>query len=171
MATNNASTVTNDQLVSELWARDVRFLFAEDFCPNPQMESADLIQLLAGSDEARLRMALIPLFLRHPELSSEVNESDEALDPKALEFLRFYYTAAVILQRKHQEDLVEIFGAQQPLPDLFSTRLSVEINQDDAQSLSALAKRHQIVSGQFVNWLETYEHSAERFIRHAGKFR
>lgn len=171
MSEQPTPTVTNDQLVSELWARDVPFLFGEQSSPNQQLESTTLIQLLACSDEARVRMALIPLFLRHPELSAEVKKIDGILNRQAQVFLRFYYTAAGILQQKYRKQLDEIFGSQERLPDIFSKLLGVDISQDNTQSLIALSKRHQIASGQTINWLETYEHSAKRFIKYAEKFR
>lgn len=162
----------NDLLVSELWARDIPFLLGEQISLTPLLDPATLIQSLAQSDEARVRMSLIPLFLRHPEFSSEVKKSDKALSFQAAQlYLRFYYTAAILLQRKYWERLVKVFGKQKQLPDLFSSILGVDINQDHALSLHELAKRHQVLSGQIINWLETYEHSAERFIKHLEKFR
>lgn len=170
MATNNASTVTNDQLVSELWARDVPFLLGEQLSPTPLLSPEKLIQFLSASDEARLRMALIPLLLRHPEFSPEAKSADEALSGRNSQlYLRFYYTAAVILQKKYQARLSRIFGNQKLLPDFFSHLLGVEINQDPPQSLLQLSRQHQILSSQAVNWLETYEHSAERFIKQMEK--
>ncbi len=49
--------------------------------------------------------------------------------------------------------------------------LGVSLNQNHVQALGELAKRHQILSGQKLNWLETYEHGAERFVKHVEKFR
>lgn len=164
--------ITDDLLTSELWARDVPFLIGEQINPAPQIDPATLIQSLAQSAEARVRMALIPLFLRHPEFSSDAQKTDKALSflPAQL-YLRFYYTAAVLLQRKYWERLVNVFGDQTQLPDLFSNTVGVTISQDHAQSLDELAKRHQVLSGQVINWLETYEHSAERFIKYTEKFK
>lgn len=167
-----ASEVTNDQLVSELWARDVPFLFGEQIPPHPLLDPAALIQSLAQSNEARVRMALIPLFLRHPEFSFDAKKADGALLFQTGQlYLRFYYTASILLQRKYRERLVKIFGEQRQLPDLFSSMLGVSLNQNHVQALGELAKRHQILSGQKLNWLETYEHGAERFVKHVEKFR
>jgi hypothetical protein len=47
-----------DQLVSELWARDVRFLMGEQLTPTPTLDAAHLIASLAQSKEARLRLAI-----------------------------------------------------------------------------------------------------------------
>ena len=56
-----------EQLVAELWARDVRFILGT--VPNhpPMLSPAELIKGLAVSVETRLQLSLIPLFLRHPE--------------------------------------------------------------------------------------------------------
>ena len=72
-------TVSEEQLVSELWARDVRFLMGEQISQHPLLDSATLIQSLADSRDARVRMALIPLFLRHPDFFGDAKKADETL--------------------------------------------------------------------------------------------
>ncbi len=161
-----------DQLVSELWARDVRFLMGHQFSSTPLFAPAKLISLLAQSANARVRLSLIPLFLRHPEFSAEAEKADRSLSPQlGQNVLRFYYTAAVFLQMKYQERLHKIFGRQNQLPDIFSNRLGVSPEKDPNQNLLQLAKRHQILSGHTINWLGTYEHAAERLIKHMEKFK
>ncbi|MEW6083700.1 MAG: hypothetical protein AB1607_03800 [Chloroflexota bacterium] len=167
-----AFQVTEDQLVSELWARDVPFLIGEQISPAPLLETTTLIQSLAQSKEARIRMALIPLLLRHPEFFSEVRKADLTMSSQPSQlFLRFYYTAAFLLQKKYREQLLKIYGKQKRLPDLFSSKLGVLLGDDPDEILANLAKRHQIMSGQHINWLETYEHSAERLVKYAEKFK
>lgn len=163
--------ITGDLLVSELWARDVPFLMGEQTSPAPLLDPATLIQSLAQSDEARVRMALIPLFLRHPEFSGEAEKADKVLLPSDQLYLRFYYTAAVLLQKKYWERLVKIFGKQAQLPDLFSETLGISLDADPDVALAQLGKRHQVLSARTINWLETYEHGAERFIKYVEKFR
>jgi hypothetical protein len=161
-----------DQLVSELWARDVRFLMGRQFSSTPVLALANLIAGLAQSTNARVRLSLIPLFLRHPEFSTEVEKADRSLPPQSGQnVLRFYYTAAVFLQMKYQERLHNILGEQNPLPDLYSSKLGVTAEEDPNQNLIHLAKRHQFSSGHFINWLGTYEHAAERLIKHMEKFK
>lgn len=158
--------ILEDQLVSELWARDVRFLMGRQFSATPLLPPVNLMAALAQSTNARVRFSLIPFFLRHPEFSTEVESADKSLSSQIHHYvLRFYYTAAVFLQRKYQERLTLILGKQTQLPDLFSSKLgfSPEINPE--QALVQLAKRHQILSGQFVNWLGTYEHAAEVWLK------
>lgn len=164
--------ITEEQLVSELWTRDVPFLTGEQISFTPQIDPATLIQSLAQSKDARVRMALIPLFLRHPRLFGEAKIADQALLGQSSQlFLRFYYTAAMILQQKYWERLVKLYGEQVRLPDLFSSQLGILFSENKKENLAALAKRHQILSGQYLNWLETYEHSAESLVRYVEKFR
>ncbi len=163
--------VSEEQLVSELWAWDVRFLMGQQPSPPPLLPPANLIAALAQSENARVRLSLIPVFLRHPEFSAETEKADETLLTGSSQLvLRFYYTAAVILQGKYWERLNNLFSRQTRLPDLFSKKIGVVINEDHDESLSNLSKRHQILSGHFFNWLGTYEHAAERLIKHMEKF-
>lgn len=163
--------ITDDLLVSELLARDVRFLMGKQLGAKPTLEPEHLIASLAQSRDARVRMALIPLFLRRPEFSVEVLHADKALSTQSDQaYLRFYYTAAVLLQNKYWESLVNILGTQSRLPDLFSRELGISLAPDPDEALRQLAKHHQVLSGRFINWLETYEHGAKRLIQHMEKF-
>lgn len=170
--TEEIKSITDDDLVSELWARDVRFLMGRNVNASPLLSPSSLIASLAQSENARVRLALIPLFLRHPEFFIEVEKADASLLPQQDKLvLHFYYTAAVLLQRKYQERLIEIFGKQTQLPDLFSSKLGVILDEHPDKSLENLSKRHQILSGQTINWLGTYEHAAERLIKYMEKFK
>lgn len=164
--------ITDDLLVSELWAWDVPFLLGEQSSSVPRLDPATLIQSLAMSSDARVRMALIPLFLRHPEFFREARKADQALSSQSSQlFLRFYYTAAHLLQQKYRERLLRLYGKQERLPDLFAGKLGITVSRDTDEVLAELAKRHQILSGQHINWLETYEHSAERLVKYVEKFK
>jgi hypothetical protein len=158
---------SDDQLVSELWARDVRFLMGNQSSAVPLLAPANLIASLAQSTNARVRFSLIPLFLRRPELSAEVQNADNllSLQMRHRNVLRFYYTAAVFLQRKYRQQLLRLLGKQPELPDLFSNILGVRHESDPDLALKQLAKQHQVLSGQFVNWLGTYEHAAEVWLK------
>jgi hypothetical protein len=157
---------TEDQLVSELWAQDVRFLMGKQSSPVPLLAPANLIASLAQSTNARVRLSLIPLFLRHPEFSAEAKNADGLLSKQTNQYvLRFYYTAAVFLQRKYQQQLSHLLGTQPQLPDLFSNILGVPPEKDPDLALEQLAKQHQALSGQFINWLGTYKHAAEVWLK------
>jgi len=113
-----------------------------------------LISELARSNEARLRLSLIPLFLEYPQYAAYVRAAARKLEPAALLTLRCYYTAAVFLAKKYQ-----LTGVS--LPDLFSADLGLNLVDDSIENLRVLAKRHKQLSGSYVNWLATYQHAEE----------
>lgn len=117
-------------------------------------QPARLIAGLAQSDEARLRLSLIPLFLEHPEYASHVREVAKKLDPLARLTLQCYYSASVWLTEKYHPQ-----GTT--LPDHFSKDLNLTPVDDPDENLRALAKRHKELSGSYVNWLATYQHAEQ----------
>jgi hypothetical protein len=161
-----APPLTDDQLVSELWARDVRFLMGRQTTPFPLLDAAHLIASLAQSNDSRIRLSLIPLFLRHPEFASEVKIADELLaHHTARSTLRIFYTAAVFLQRRHWEQVSKMSSRQIQLPDLFSSLLGMAQINEPQQALAQLADRHRAISGRQINWIGTYEHAAEVWLK------
>jgi hypothetical protein len=150
--------LTDDQLVSELWARDVRFLMGSKPTHTPKLAPAQLIAALAESHEARLCLALIPLFLQYPKFARRVKSIANDLTPPARLMLQCYYTAAVWLAQKHLP-IISI------LPDLFSDELGLTPTADPEENLRKLAKRHQELSGRSINWLGTYEHAADVWLK------
>jgi hypothetical protein len=158
---------TEDQLVSELWAQDVQFLMGKALTDAPTLSPESLLKSLAQSNEARVRLSLIPLLLRHPEFASVVEIVDRELsnsDPQL--FFRCYFTAAMLFQKIYNESLSRHFGSQPKLPDMFSIKLGVTLTQDPEISLLELAKRHTILSGHKVNWIGTYKHATDIWLRH-----
>ena len=162
------SSISEDQLVEELWARDVRFLTGKQSKDStmPQLDTPEFIAALAKSEDARVRFSLIPLFLRHPEYAADVIEADKALADQTSQLtLRFYYTAAALLQKKLRFRITRVLGKQPTLKDLFSDMLEVLSNQNPDEALVQLGKRHRALTGQCVNWLGTYEHAADAWIK------
>ena len=92
---------SEDQLVSELWARDVRFILGSPPDHPPTLPPAHLIAALAESREARLQLSLIPLFLRHPEFAVHASAAAKKLNPTDQLILKCFYSAAVWLEQKH----------------------------------------------------------------------
>lgn len=159
-------SISDDDLVSELWARDVRFLMPHSANLKSSMTPEYLISALAQSNNARVRFSLIPLFLRHPEFYVEAEKADKLLNSNTSQHvLRFYYTAAVHLQKKYHQQLKEILGNYIELPDLFSKILEVDKDENPESALVQLGKRHQVLSGRFVNWIGTYEHAADVWLK------
>lgn len=153
MSEQPTPTVTNDQLVSELWARDVRFILGKKPNHPPTLPPFDLIVALAENPETRLQLSLIPLFLCHPEFSQYAVEVSIVLDPATRLLLECFYTAAVWIERKYL--------SQNNLPDLFSSKLGLSPSDDPAINLSALSLRQKELSGLPINWLATYQHAAD----------
>ena len=149
--------VLEDQLVSELWARDVRFMAGSIPENPPMLPPARLIKALAESHEARLQLSLIPLFLRHPEFAIYAKAAARKLDPAPQLILKCFYSAAVWLEQKHL--------ARNKLPDLFSKELELSPSSDPEENLPNLAKRQQELSGSAINWLGTYRHAADIWLK------
>jgi len=160
------STTTNagDQLAGALHALGVHFIMGgkgrdESLLTQPEC----LIAALAQSDEARLRLALIPLFLEHPEYGAHVLKAAQSLDPGTRLTLQCYYTAAVWLAKKYH-----LSGA--PLSDHFSKELGLNPVDNPDENLRMLASRHKYLSDSYVNWLATYQH-AEQVWRRSRELR
>lgn len=150
----HTTTSTGEQLANALYALGVNFIRGGRDVDEPlPSHPTRLIAALAESDEARLRLALIPLFLERPEYASRVRAVANQLNPEAQLILRCYYSAAVWLAKKYQLDSL--------LPDHFSKDLSLIPGDNVDENLRALAERHAELSGSFVNWLATYQHAEQ----------
>ena len=146
--------ITGDQLTNALRALDVNFILGgQSKNESLHKQPARLIAALAQSDESRLRLSLIPLFLEHPEFALRVRTVAKRLGPPARLTLQFYYSAAVWLGKKYQ--------MQKTLPDYFSQELDMHPVDDPDENLKSLANRHKELSGTRVNWLGTYLHAAQ----------
>lgn len=164
-------TIDAGELVDALDTLGVSFLRGgsgtrRDFPP------AVLLAALASSPEARLRMALIPLLLAHPELAADVCQAERTLPAKDAVVLRCYYTAAHWLQIKYRARLEATCGHQPTLPDLFGQQLGIAEQAQPDTALRILARQQQSLTGIGLNWLGTYEHAAQSWLRfHEHKIR
>ena len=153
-------------MASALHILGVNFLFGETSADALLHKQPDrLIAALAASREARLRLSLIPLFLEHPEFSKYTRTAAQGLEKSAQVLLQCYYTAAVLLQRKHWVELELLEGEKPSLPDLFSQKIGLALSTNSAQDLQALAQRHETLSGLRINWLGTYQHAMRVWMR------
>ena len=152
---SRAITATGDQLANALRALGVNFIMGGDKSADDNLHKhpARLITALAQSDEARLRLSLIPLFLEYPEYAKHVRTVAKKLDGPARLTLQCYYSAAIWLAEKYRMNI--------SLPDQFSKGLNLTPSNDPEENLRALAKRHTELSGSHVNWFGTYEHAAQ----------
>lgn len=160
------TTPTGTELTNALYALGIKFILGgtKDKAALHK-DPVHMIVALAESNESRLRLSLIPLFLEHPEFSTYVKEAADEANAAARLTLQCYYSAAVWLQQKHQAKLESFLGQKARLPDYFSSKLGLQIIDDSETNLHLLAKRHQELSGSQVNWLGTYKHAAHVFIK------
>jgi hypothetical protein len=160
----HTNTFTGDQLANALQALGIRFLIGGNE-PGSALDRhpARLIAALAESAEARLRLSLIPLFLEHPEFAAHVRLVCAVLSPSARLTLQCYYSAAVWLQQQYRIHLP--VGRQVSLPDIFSRELGLEPTDDPQENLARLAARQQVLSGASINWLGTYQHAAQIWLK------
>jgi hypothetical protein len=150
---NRSAAISGDQLSNTLHVLGVNFLMGGQSENAPlHKRPAQLLAALAESDEARLRLSLIPLFLEHPEFAAHVREVAARLAPSAKLTLQCYYTAAVWITQKYQR--------VHPLPDTFSGDLGFQPTDSPEENLCLLAQRHTDLSGESINWLGTYLHAA-----------
>lgn len=151
----SGAPITGDQLTNALRVLDVNFIMGgQSKGESLHKQPARLIAALAESDESRLRLSLIPLFLEHPEFARHVRSVAKKLKPHARLTLQCYYSAAVWLAQKNHVRNVS-------LPDYFSEELNLHPIANPEQNLRELAKRHRTLSGVKVNWLGTYQHAAQ----------
>ncbi len=159
---SQASVVSGTQLTNALHVLGIKFILGgNDHDRSLHKRPARLIAALASSREGRLRLALIPLFLEHPEFAGFVCSVTASLNPSARLTLQFYYSAAVWLQQKYRARLESDFDSKPSLPDYFSHELGIQKNALDPQAnLVMLAERQRVLSGENINWLGTYQHAA-----------
>ncbi|MAT99342.1 MAG: hypothetical protein CL608_19560 [Anaerolineaceae bacterium] len=166
----NAPTPTNAILTTSLDRLGVHFLAGQ---PDTHHEIAEspvaLLRGLASSDEARLRLALIPLFLKRPEYALHVENALIGLSPTAQHFLRCYYTAAQLLQQKQHQTLTELFGNLAILPSLFEDSLNLVSAESPDVRLQRLAREQARLIGRPLNWYGTYEHAYNRLVQHSRR--
>ena len=143
---SSTSLVTGEQMASALHILGVNFLFGETSADAFLHKQPDrLIAVLAESHEARLRLSLIPLFLEHPEFSKHVRKAAQGLGKSTQVILQCYYTAAVLLQKKHCAELDLLIGKKQSF-QIYFPKLGFQTTADPEQD-SSLAKRHEIFVG------------------------
>jgi hypothetical protein len=161
---------TNATLAASLDQLGVHFIAGQpDARPETAKSPLALLRGLASSNEARLRLALIPLFLKRPEYALHVEETLPILSLTAKHFLRCYYTAAQLLQQKHYQTLTELFGSLAILPSLFERTFNLDSTESPDVRLQQLARQQARLSGLPFNWYGTYEHAYNRLVQHSQR--
>lgn len=162
---NYLARISEDELVGALDALEVPFLIGGVQDQVAQTMSPDeLLQGLAHSSDARVRSAIIPLLLRHPEFADSARVAASLLRGQPQYTLQLLYTAAHLLQKRYVERLEGLFGAQRRLPDLFSEALEIELANEVQESLVCTGERHAELTGLRMNYAGGYEHAARTWL-------
>jgi hypothetical protein len=122
-----------------------------------------LIASLAAHSEARLRQALIALFLLQPQLAPLVPHLRGDLEPCAAQELLAYYMAAMYLQTMWRTRLGYYLESLPELPDYFSAELELPKAKElyGKAGLYALANWHARQAPYHFNHLSAYEGVAD----------
>ena len=167
MKEQDPNKISYSQLVESLNRLGVEFLISgQNIVESYHDQPESLIAALSSNREARLRLALIPLFLQHPQLASIVPYVVKRLPSTEQITLKCYYCAALILQQKYHQRLKVLFGQQSTLPPLFLEQMGLQTVGDPDEKLIALAQKQQLLTGRLINWNGTYEHAVQRLLVH-----
>lgn len=161
-----AKEAEREQLVAALRRYGVRFLAPSDPQGEGDLSPQDLVARLVAHGDARLRLALISLFLLHPEWGEQVPTWLPSLEPSVAQEIKIWYQAAVYLQRLWWTRLGLYLGDFPPLPDWFSQELGLPSAQErqGKKGLYALADWHRQHSPYPFNRLASYQRAVELLI-------
>lgn len=115
-----------ETLIAALRAWGIRYLAPSDAVATEALPSEQaLIIALVEQSDLRLQMALVPLFVRNPNLHTVVAELVNRLAPNFAVELQTYYMAAVYLQRLWEIRLGFYLDNCVLLPDLYSQTMGL----------------------------------------------
>ena len=161
--------VPRDHLIAPLRRLGIRHLATttpslEDVPPSP----LSLVTSLATCPDARVRSALIPLFLWRPDYAPAARDASGVVSGEARVYLQCSYSAALVLQHLLADTLARITRPEAPpLPDLFADDLGLTAYESPPLRLEEIARRHAELSGADINWRGTYEHAVAAALRFA----
>lgn len=157
-------------LTAELTALGLYFVVGEAEPSLPtRLTPAEFIAGLVQQSDARLRMALIALFLYRPDLETAVSPALAKLSANMQTQLKIYYPASVLLQRIHESRLKQLAPLWQRLPDYFSDSFGLNETDPPILRLQGLSRQHREISGIVANWFGTYQHAANRLLMRLKK--
>jgi hypothetical protein len=157
-----------EALVAELELHGIRYLSRQTPYQAVKVRPpAQLIADLVRQPSARVREALISLFLARPQYSGAALAALARLSEDQALTLRLFYSAAVLLEVEHRDALGLATGdGLRPLPDLFSAELGLPPGDAPIRDrITALAHTHQERTGVTANWAGTYEGVACKLLR------
>lgn len=145
-------------LAANLQQRGIPYLRVKDRPDSQWLDTETFLAALAQHTAPRVREALIPLFLRHPEYAQYVPEIVSRLPVPAATTLMHMYTASVYLQRLWRGKLGIYLGEFPILPDYYGQSQwnlpAPDVHCGEA-GLRALATHFKGETG--YNWLSLYE--------------
>jgi len=146
-----------ERLVAALRERGVDYLTPSEAEGKPVSDEV-LIASLAAHPDARLRQALIALFLLDPGLAPLAPRLRAQMPAPAVVELTAFYMAAVYLQCMWRMQLRRYLGEQSELPDYFSAELGLPPRADEQGKfgLYVLADWHQLAAQTRANQLSAY---------------
>ena len=112
-----------ETLVAELRAHGITYLAPSDAIATTSDDA--LVRALLEQPDNRLQLALVPLFIRQPELAHHLPFLVEQMDASLVLELQTLYMAAVYLQRHWKTRLGFYLDTGVLLPDLFSQQLGL----------------------------------------------
>jgi hypothetical protein len=151
---------SREALVEQLRKHGITFLASDEGTgETTDLPMDDLITSLVVSEDPRLRLALIPFFVLHPETAKDVTALVERLPERAALDLQTFYTAAVYLQRLWWTRLHFYRKELHALPDLYSQVLGLPPVEEryGKVGLYALADWHTRRSEYPFNRLASYQ--------------
>ena len=154
-------------LVAALRDRGISYLAPSDAVAREVPDSHEqLLRALLHQDDSRLRLAIVPLLLRHPGISASVPDLAANLDDVALLELQTLYMAAVYLQRNWRSRLSIYLDDMTLLPDLFSHQMALPPPEDrfGKTGLVELADAWQARSQYPFERLQAINNTFELFI-------
>ncbi len=157
--------VEEERLVAELELLGIRYLSRRtpepaDSVRPPETLLADLMR----QPSARVRSAVIAVLLAHPDMAEAVPAALANLTPAAAQSLRFFYTAAVLLQQQYAARL-HALGMHQTLPQRYAIDVVVAPGTTGREQLASLGRLHRQQTGIAVNWAGTYDAAARHHLR------
>ena len=118
--------IDRETLVAELRQLGVTYLAPSDAVASTMLPSNDaLLAAILDQSDFRLKLALIPLLIRHPDWAQTVQSLVDRLDASLALELQTLYTAAVYLQRLWKTRLGFYLTQPTLLPDLYSQTLGL----------------------------------------------
>jgi hypothetical protein len=163
---NSKGTAREDSVVAELAQLGVGYLSRLGTGEPPKTSSPDiLIADLIRQPTSRVRVAVIALFLAHPEYAQYVPDALKSLPTKHAKILKIFYSAAFLLQKQYARSLRPFLGEKWKwLPDLFSHELGLAAVSSKEQ-IQKLAQTNTELMQAELNWVGTYDSAARNLLR------